>query len=140
MAGDAERRLLHAGAGCQVPAAAGSRAQLLARVAQSCGPRRQPRRGQVHGALRVTYHHYLEWYLALTGAAGAGPHDPDGRDGEHVHDAAMINISYNDQVNIFYEDDTKLAADLVTCINQELRGLAEAGCTHVQIDEPVMMR
>ena len=33
-----------------------------------------------------------------------------------------------------------LAADLVTCINQELRGLAEAGCTHVQIDEPVMMR
>ena len=52
----------------------------------------------------------------------------------------MINITSNDQVNVFYEDETKLAADLVTCINQELRGLAEAGCTHVQIDEPVMMR
>ena len=37
-------------------------------------------------------------------------------------------------------NETKLAADLVTCINQELRGLAGAECTHVQIDEPVMMR
>ena len=52
----------------------------------------------------------------------------------------MSFIIYDDKVNIFYDDDTKLAADLVTCINQELRGLAEAGCTHVQIDEPVMMR
>ena len=43
-------------------------------------------------------------------------------------------------MNIYYEDERKLAADLVSCINQELRGLAEAGCTHVQIDEPVMMR
>ena len=43
-------------------------------------------------------------------------------------------------VNIFYEDETRLAEDLVTCINEELRGLAGAGCTHVQIDEPVMMR
>ena len=52
----------------------------------------------------------------------------------------MSFIIYDDKVNIFYDDDTKLAADLVTCINQELGGLAMAGCTHVQIDEPVMMR
>ena len=49
-------------------------------------------------------------------------------------------MMYDDKVNIFYNDETKLAADLVTCINKELQGLADAGCTHVQIDEPVMMR
>ena len=123
MPGDEERRLLHAGASCQVPAAAGSRAQLLARVAQSCGPRRQPRRGQVHGALRVTYHHYLEWYLALVLLQVPGP-----------------MTLMDGMVNLHYEDEAALAGDLVTCIRQELAGLVEAGCRHLQIDEPVMMR
>ena len=43
-------------------------------------------------------------------------------------------------VNIFYQDETELAADLVSCINQEVLELARVGCKHIQIDEPVMMR
>ena len=43
-------------------------------------------------------------------------------------------------VNLHYKEDADLASDLVTCINQELVALVKAGCTHVQIDEPVMMR
>merc|ERR1719189_537750 len=43
-------------------------------------------------------------------------------------------------VNLHYEDEAALAGDLVTCIRQELAGLVEAGCRHLQIDEPVMMR
>ena len=30
--------------------------------------------------------------------------------------------------------------DLISCINQEILGLVEAGCKHIHIDEPVMMR
>ena len=43
-------------------------------------------------------------------------------------------------VNLFYETEEELAADLVTCINQEVLGLARAGCQYIQLDEPVMMR
>ena len=89
-------------------------------MAEGCRFRREPRRGEVHSA----------W-----------AHDPDGWDGDSEYVSLLFSLSfYNAKVNIFYDDETKLAADLVTCINQELRGLAEAGCTHVQIDEPVMMR
>ena len=88
-------------------------------MAEGSRHRREARRGEVHRA----------W-----------AHDSDGWDGDHLLADRMSFIIYDDKVNIFYDDETKLAADLVTCINQELRGLAEAGCTHVQIDEPVMMR
>ena len=37
-------------------------------------------------------------------------------------------------------DQAELRQDLVSCINQELLGLVKAGCTHIQIDEPVLMR
>ena len=43
-------------------------------------------------------------------------------------------------VNVYYDNEAELHADLVKCINQELLGLVNAGCTHVQIDEPVLMR
>ena len=43
-------------------------------------------------------------------------------------------------VNLYYEDEAALATDLISCIKAELAGLVEAGCRHVQIDEPVMMR
>ena len=43
-------------------------------------------------------------------------------------------------VNLHYEDEAALATDLISCIKAELAGLVEAGCRHVQIDEPVMMR
>ena len=90
-------------------------------MAKGCRHRRESRRGEVHSA----------W-----------AHDSDGWDGDHVNliRHQLADMMYDDKVNIFYDDETKLAADLVTCINQELRGLSEAGCTHVQIDEPVMMR
>ena len=40
----------------------------------------------------------------------------------------------------FYNDDAKLGADLATALNQEILALAEAGCQHIQIDEPVFAR
>ena len=43
-------------------------------------------------------------------------------------------------VNLFYQSEEELAADLVTCINQEVLELARAGCQYIQLDEPVMMR
>lgn len=42
--------------------------------------------------------------------------------------------------NSFYDDDAKLGADLAAAINKEFLALAEAGCTHIQIDEPVFAR
>jgi 5-methyltetrahydropteroyltriglutamate--homocysteine methyltransferase len=42
--------------------------------------------------------------------------------------------------NSYYGDDAKLGADLAAAINVELLALAEAGCTHIQIDEPVFAR
>lgn len=43
-------------------------------------------------------------------------------------------------VNQFYPDDQTLGVDLATALNIEVRALAEAGCTHIQIDEPVFAR
>ena len=42
--------------------------------------------------------------------------------------------------NAFYEDERKLAADLATAINKEVRYLADAGCRWIQIDEPIFAR
>ena len=42
--------------------------------------------------------------------------------------------------NSFYDDDAKLGADIAAAINAELLALAEAGCTQIQIDEPVFAR
>jgi 5-methyltetrahydropteroyltriglutamate--homocysteine methyltransferase len=42
--------------------------------------------------------------------------------------------------NSYYDDDAKLGADLAAAINAELLALAAAGCTHIQIDEPVFAR
>jgi len=43
-------------------------------------------------------------------------------------------------VNEFYDNVQDLYSDLVDVINKEVLALAEHGCTHIQIDEPVMMR
>ena len=40
----------------------------------------------------------------------------------------------------FYNDDAKLGADLAAALNQEILALAQAGCQHIQIDEPVFAR
>ena len=42
--------------------------------------------------------------------------------------------------NSFYEDERKLAADLSSAINIEVRKLAEVGCRWIQIDEPIFAR
>ncbi|MCK4867762.1 MAG: 5-methyltetrahydropteroyltriglutamate--homocysteine methyltransferase, partial [Alphaproteobacteria bacterium] len=42
--------------------------------------------------------------------------------------------------NSYYDDDAKLGADLAAAINKEFLALAAAGCTHIQIDEPVFAR
>ncbi len=43
-------------------------------------------------------------------------------------------------VDEHYLDERALAADLADALNSEARALAEAGCAHVQIDEPVFAR
>lgn len=40
----------------------------------------------------------------------------------------------------FYNDDNKLGADLADALNKEVLSLAEAGCKHIQIDEPLFAR
>lgn len=42
--------------------------------------------------------------------------------------------------NDFYTNDRELAFDLAAALNFEVRALAEAGCKHIQIDEPLFAR
>lgn len=40
----------------------------------------------------------------------------------------------------YYHDPQRLGADLAAALNREVRSLAEAGCQHIQIDEPLFAR
>jgi len=40
----------------------------------------------------------------------------------------------------YYNDDKKLAFDLAEALNREALALAAAGCTHIQVDEPLFAR
>ena len=40
----------------------------------------------------------------------------------------------------FYHHDRALALDLAAVLNYEIRALAEAGCRHIQVDEPLFAR
>ncbi len=40
----------------------------------------------------------------------------------------------------YYGDEPRLARDLAEALNVEIRRLAEAGCRHIQVDEPVFAR
>ncbi len=40
----------------------------------------------------------------------------------------------------YYSDPRRLGADLSAALNQEVLALAEAGCSHIQIDEPLFAR
>ncbi len=42
--------------------------------------------------------------------------------------------------NIFYENEQQLAFDLADALNFEIRALADAGCTYIQVDEPLFAR
>ena len=42
--------------------------------------------------------------------------------------------------NIHYEKERDLALDLAAALNFEIMALVEAGCTHIQVDEPVFAR
>ncbi len=42
--------------------------------------------------------------------------------------------------DLYYDDDRKLGRDLAAALNQEVLALAEAGCRHIQIDEPLFAR
>ena len=43
-------------------------------------------------------------------------------------------------VDHYYGDCSALVADLARAVNTEIRALADAGCTHIQVDEPVFAR
>ena len=40
----------------------------------------------------------------------------------------------------FYDDPARLGRDIADALNVEVRALAEAGCVHIQIDEPLFAR
>ena len=40
----------------------------------------------------------------------------------------------------FYHDRRRLAADLGDSVNREIRALIDAGCRHIQVDEPLFAR
>ena len=42
--------------------------------------------------------------------------------------------------DMFYNDDVKLGAELADALNKEVLSLADAGCQHIQIDEPLFAR
>ncbi len=42
--------------------------------------------------------------------------------------------------DLYYNDPKKLGADLAAALNVEVLALADAGCQHIQIDEPVFAR
>lgn len=39
-----------------------------------------------------------------------------------------------------YKDERRLAFDLAAALNYEIRALADAGCRHIQVDEPLFVR
>lgn len=43
-------------------------------------------------------------------------------------------------VDAFYHDSRALGADIATALNKDVLALAEAGCKHIQIDEPLFAR
>lgn len=43
-------------------------------------------------------------------------------------------------VDLYYDDPHALGRDLANALNREVRALAEAGCCHIQIDEPLFAR
>ena len=43
-------------------------------------------------------------------------------------------------VDGFYDDPVKMGADIADALNVEVRALADAGCRHIQIDEPLFAR
>ncbi|XP_077977706.1 5-methyltetrahydropteroyltriglutamate--homocysteine methyltransferase-like [Glandiceps talaboti] len=42
--------------------------------------------------------------------------------------------------NEYYIDGKELSSDLVKVVNKQILGLVNAGCRHIQLDEPVMVR
>jgi 5-methyltetrahydropteroyltriglutamate--homocysteine methyltransferase len=43
-------------------------------------------------------------------------------------------------VDLYYDDELALGRDLAAALNKEILALAEAGCRHIQIDEPLFAR
>jgi 5-methyltetrahydropteroyltriglutamate--homocysteine methyltransferase len=43
-------------------------------------------------------------------------------------------------VDAYYGDEKRLGAELAVALNEEIKALAEAGCTWIQVDEPVFAR
>ena len=42
--------------------------------------------------------------------------------------------------NVYYASDKELGADIADALNKEVLTLADAGCIHIQVDEPVFAR
>ncbi|MFT5111265.1 MAG: 5-methyltetrahydropteroyltriglutamate--homocysteine methyltransferase [Parasphingorhabdus sp.] len=42
--------------------------------------------------------------------------------------------------NVYYDDPAELGRDLADALNKEILSLAEAGCEHIQVDEPLFAR
>ena len=84
----------------------------------------------------------------ITGAVAAGeaflPHDWRAAQATTDHPVKVtipgpLTIS-DSTVDRHYGDRAALVADLGVAVNSEVRALADAGCTHIQVDEPVFAR
>jgi len=85
----------------------------------------------IRGPVRATGHHVLvrDWQVA--DAASDRP--------VKITLPGPMTIS-DTTANAYYDDPRQQAFDLATALNVEIRALAEAGCRHIQIDEPIFAR
>ncbi len=92
---------------------------------------------------------YVTDLPSITGQVGAG--DPvlvrDWREAQAAAGDRPVKMTLPGPLTImdtcadrFYDDDRRLARDLADALHAEVMALAAAGCTHIQVDEPVFAR
>ena len=92
---------------------------------------------------------YVAELPSITGPVAAGPERVLVRDWQVAEAAAgrptkitlpgPMTIS-DTTADVHYNDPERLAHDLAAALNVEVLALAEAGCRHIQIDEPIFAR
>ncbi|MEM7093356.1 MAG: cobalamin-independent methionine synthase II family protein [Actinomycetota bacterium] len=86
----------------------------------------------IRGPVRTTGQHPLvrDWQVATAAS-----------DGRPVKATLPGPMTISDTTaDCFYDDPAELAGDLATALNAEVQALVDAGCTHIQIDEPIFAR
>ena len=85
----------------------------------------------IRGAITARGNHFLDRDYKVAAAAADRP--------VKITVPGPITIM-DTTANAFYDDERKLAFDLAEALNFEIRALADAGCRHIQVDEPLFAR